>query len=92
MSELFYHSRTVPRVTIAAVIDGQRVKFGAARCGTNDQFNKKLGRQIALGRARKSPYGIQTLPPENFSKWFHSIAGEIIREVQADARLLTSKS
>lgn len=77
-----------PRVTIAAIINGQSVKFGAARCSTSDQFNKKIGRYIATGRAAKNPIGHLPLPHENFSQWFKTNATEIANKVADDARNL----
>jgi hypothetical protein len=77
-----------PRVTVAAVINGQTVNFGAARCSTNDQFNKKIGRHIAIGRANKNPIGHMMLPQENFSQWFTTNAAELAKKVADDARVL----
>ena len=33
------------------VVDGLKVYVGSSKCHDNDQFNRKLGRAIALGRA-----------------------------------------
>lgn len=46
----------LPRITVASVYNTETnmMKFGVAVCSTKDVFKKKLGRQIAEGRARKS--------------------------------------
>ncbi len=44
-------------MTIATEVslDGEYLKFGFAFCSKKDQFNKKLGRSIAMGRMNTSP-------------------------------------
>lgn len=95
MSELYFHSKATPgaaRVTIAARIDGQRVTFGAARCSLDDQFSKKKGRTLALGRATsKRPLKVATMPFENLAQWFLANAQEIATWVADDSRFLETK-
>lgn len=43
------------RVAYAGVIQDNKLLVGEAVCSEKDQFNKKLGRTIALGRANKHP-------------------------------------
>lgn len=53
----------LPRITVAAVYNTETnvMKFGVAVCSTKDVFRKKLGRQIAEGRARKSKNSVIAL-------------------------------
>lgn len=48
--------------TLAAVIEGEKVKIGYAVCSENDNFNKVIGRQIAVSRAEKAPITTKKLP------------------------------
>ena len=43
------------RVAFAGVIDNNTINIGEAVCSEKDIFDKKIGRQIALGRAIKKP-------------------------------------
>jgi hypothetical protein len=45
--------------TVAELFDesGQRIASAVAKCGPNDQPNRKIGRAIAVGRALKNYYG-----------------------------------
>ena len=47
----------LPSYTIAAIYDEslKQFKFGISKCSVKDQFNKKIGRVIAKGRAEKYP-------------------------------------
>lgn len=44
------------RRTIAAVVTNNTMSIGISICGPRDNFNKKLGRVIATGRANKKPF------------------------------------
>jgi len=50
------------RFTVAAVVEdgllNAKVSLGIARCSSKDNFNKKIGRAIAEGRATKRPIEI----------------------------------
>jgi hypothetical protein len=43
------------RLSIAAFISENQLCIGVAQCSKKDQFNKKIGRAIAEGRALKHP-------------------------------------
>ena len=49
------------RRSIAGKIENNELKIGVSICGPKDQFNRKLGRKIAEGRANKSPFKVITL-------------------------------
>lgn len=86
---LFFHSKVARnRVTIAAIVEDGVVKFGAARCSKRDAFQKKIGRLIAEGRARKNPIRHANPPYENLNKWFVLQAQELAAEVQQSPELL----
>lgn len=59
METIFVHSTTKSgrRFTVAAVQsdDQDKARIGLAICNPCDQFCKKIGRTIALGRAKKQP-------------------------------------
>ena len=46
----FYHRTRRYNVTVAYRRQGNRVVYGAAFCRPGDQFSKRRGREIALGR------------------------------------------
>ena len=60
----FFHSAIVEgkhRVTIAGIVEGNELKIGASACSPKDNFSKKIGRSIALGRATKKPCSVSTV-------------------------------
>lgn len=90
MKQLFYHSKPGgPRVTVAAIVDGNSVRFGVSRCSKRDQFFKKKGRYISLGRATKSPY--LTLQAPTHPKWFIETALMIVDTVKHNPELVNSR-
>lgn len=56
-------------LTIARVLgpDGVQVAEGRARCRPDENFNKALGRQIALGRALAD---LERRPLQGHSRWY----------------------
>lgn len=70
--------------TIAGVLDGTTLKLGVAQTSPVDVFNKKLGREIAEGRANKqTPKNVQkglastvAVPQgtEHIGKFFNEVA------------------
>lgn len=68
------------RVTVAGVINGSTLVIGKAECSVRDNFTKKKGRAIAIGRALKKPVkeiGIDS-DLKGVGKLFHDIAKKII--------------
>jgi len=63
------------RVTIAVQVKADELRFGLSTCSTKDQFSKKKGRQIAIGRAQKKPdYIYKTAEPMKALKSeYHSL-------------------
>jgi hypothetical protein len=58
LTEMFYHSsptNTDRRFTVCGIINGDTINIGASLCSPKDNFNKKLGRKIARGRATSKP-------------------------------------
>lgn len=51
------------RRTIAAIVANGVMKFGVATCGPKDQFCRKIGRQISVSRAEKTP-SLQFMVPD----------------------------
>jgi len=43
------------KLTYAGIVKDNKLHVGEAMCSPKDEFNKKLGRTIALGRAVKHP-------------------------------------
>lgn len=43
------------RITMVGFLNQNNLQIGLSECSEKDQFNKKLGRQIAEGRAQKNP-------------------------------------
>ena len=62
----YYLPREEKRKQIAVVLvsDDKKLSRGVAICSKKDQFNKKLGRSIALGRAMKA-FAIMESGPHN---------------------------
>jgi len=78
MMQFIFHSKVTglkeSRVTVAAVIDGSKAKFGVSRCSKNDQFIRRVGREKAIERALNSPSIEVHLPKKDVSKWFLATA------------------
>jgi hypothetical protein len=58
MGTIFFHTKPEKnkrRATFAGIIEGKIIKVGISVCSHKDNFQKKLGRIIAEGRARKNP-------------------------------------
>lgn len=52
--EIVHFNSETYKGTHAALIKGDKVYVGFAKCHEDDQFNRKRGREIALGRAMHS--------------------------------------
>jgi len=73
--------RAKPEATCAILIKDKKVYAGRAECSGKDQFSKKIGRDVALGRAYGAAMG-QVSP--------HSIAVEEwtdLTDIEFSARL-----
>lgn len=67
------------RVTIAAFVNDNVLFFGKSECSPKDQFTKKKGRAIALGRARKAPMNkVEINDNHVVGKIFIEVAKELI--------------
>jgi len=66
MKPYFIHSKTKSgkRFTAAGNYIGNKIEIGYALCGNKDQFCKKIGRDIAEGRAKKKPMDLITYKDE----------------------------
>lgn len=71
------HIRQAKRFTMAIVYDddSQTIKFGLSICMPNDNFNKKIGREIAERNAESCPFHIIT----NFSGRRNDYADQAIQ-------------
>lgn len=70
--------RTLPRVTICSILEGNKVSFGYTTCAAKDQYIKKRGQHIAYVRALKKPYAVFQL--ENIAD-IHEISNRVIDEI-----------
>lgn len=82
---MYYHFDEGPHkrgATVAATVVEDQLHFGVSICNPGDQFNKKLGRKIASGRAIKRPQNIQPLvgrnPKDVFFKHARGVATDQI--------------
>ena len=48
-------------ITLATYRDGSNIQYGVSYCSPNDNFNKKFGRTIALGRLKTVPCSIDVI-------------------------------
>lgn len=66
------------RLTICGIANHDRMSFGVAACSKKDRFVKRIGRNIAYGRAMKKPIWSFIIPSdENFGKYFIKTAKTI---------------
>lgn len=65
--------------TVGGVLVGTTLKLGIAQTSPCDTFNKRLGREIAIGRARKKPVQTETVPEgANPGKLFVEVAEKLV--------------
>jgi hypothetical protein len=60
------NSKVTRRVAIAGVLDGNTLSLGKAECSEKDTYDKKLGRIIAIGRAKTKPFKVINLEEEQY--------------------------
>lgn len=86
---LYFYGTNVPkskkqkakRITVAGVLDDNKgtINIGLAACSHKDQFNKAIGRNIASGRAFKTPFiQLEGVNPKESVKVFIKEAKSII--------------
>lgn len=64
---------------IAAIYNTGTLSIGLSRCGKGDIFSYKIGRNIARGRAIKSPLIVETdVKDEDAAKKFTSLVSSFI--------------
>lgn len=70
------------RFTVAGVLEDKRISLAASACSKNDQFNKKIGRSIALGRALVMPHSTTAIElSANPGLAFKQLAEILIRDL-----------
>lgn len=65
--------------TIAVKIEDDNLNIGLSLCSVKDNYNRSIGRAIALGRANNGKYEIR-IKPANIDNW-HQTKEEIILAV-----------
>ena len=63
---------SLPRITICGLLDTETniLSFGAAVCSANDQFEKRIGRELSEKRALEKPLLKVSVTKANISKMF----------------------
>lgn len=101
MENLFAHSAAVkvytgepivskPRITVAGVSTRGKLKIGVSRCSPKDQFNKAIGRDLALNRAKKTPLFTITMHRKvPNTLLFSRIAHSIINVIENDPTIVS---
>ena len=90
-NQLFFHSNTVPRVTVCGVINkaDNTLSIGAARCSKKTSYLKKLGRTISQGRANSKPIAtIQLVDNQPISEQFVPVAKELANNISVNSKLV----
>jgi len=72
-----FFSSKLNAFTLAVVFTDTGAALGIAQCSEKDQFNKKIGRLIALGRARKE---VSRCQPTSFAHLTKKELYEIARK------------
>lgn len=70
--------KTLPRVVICSVLDGNKLSFGFATCSDKDTYSRKRGREIAYSRAIGKPYTVFELPD---LKDIREVSARIVDEI-----------
>lgn len=73
----------IPRVTVCGLFDEKTnsVSFGVARCSAKDRFTKRVGRDLALKRAKENPYVVVKLSSNKKPK---DIFFETAQQIETD--------
>jgi hypothetical protein len=70
------------RTIVAAIVEGDTMYFGVAKCNRKDSFNKVHGKEIALRRAKVRPW--YSLPIDNtkpIGRQFNLISKQLLASV-----------
>lgn len=70
--------KSLPRVVICSVLDGNTLSFGYATCSSKEQYSKKRGQRISYARAIGKPYKVVELED---IKTIHEVSANIIDEI-----------
>lgn len=76
---LTYHDPN-SRGTVVGLIQNDLIVFGLAMRNYHDQFSRKLGRTIALGRAQKRPVDAIEIGDSNPVDLFYQTAPRLIEK------------
>lgn len=74
-----YHDPNL-RGTVVGVVQNNLLVFGLAMRNYQDQFSRKLGRTIALGRAEKRPIDAIEIGQDNPVELFYQTAPRLIEK------------
>lgn len=104
---LFYHTPNrvfrgvqLPRVTVCAIVQlpvGSNtavINFGFAKCGINDHFSKKIGRELSQLRAEKAPtvtVGFKDFKQASFVSIAERFGEEVVFGTQFGSSLLANE-
>lgn len=70
------------RAVIAGIIVDGKLRLGMAECSLRDQFNKKVGREKALGRAKsKQRYILEVSAEEKVVRQFLDTAKKVAKDL-----------
>lgn len=90
----YYGKKNGKRVCLAGVPNEDRsLHIGIAECSKKDNFNKKLGRKIAEGRALKKPIAHIGLDWESTGiisstgKYFNEVCDKFCKEGKLEERI-----
>ncbi len=70
--------KSLPRVTVCSILDGNKLSFGYATCSDRELYSKNRGRVIAYARAIGKPYAVFELSD---LKDVHEVSSKIVDEI-----------
>lgn len=82
-NEVYTIYKQPPVVTVCGVYDEStgKLNIGISRCSEEDNFVKKIGKELAYNRAVHKPYITVQLPiGSKFSKIFYDLARNLVKD------------
>lgn len=89
MEKYIYHSKsTQNRVTIVGEFENNELRVAVARCSSNDNFCRRVGRELATNRLKNGEMYMTIKTTKMDRKRFNRIADFFAKELQIDSTVV----
>lgn len=89
MEKYIYHSKDVKnRVTVVGEFDNNELRLAVARCSSNDNFCRRIGRELATNRLNNGEMYVTIRTPKMDRKRFNKFADFFAKELQSNSTVV----